>query len=67
MATVPAPGTDRPLPIPGPPAERPLPDREEEDEEQVASPDREDPPAWEPEPYDPDREFVEPDLPVAVP
>jgi hypothetical protein len=66
MATVPGPGTDRPLPIPGSPAERPLPERADEDE-QVASPEREETPEWESEPYDPEREFAEPDVPAAVP
>lgn len=62
MATVPGPRPDRPLPTPGVPAERPV----EEDEEQRAAPE-EDRPAWEPEPYDPEREYVEPGAPVAVP
>jgi len=43
-----------------------MPERGDEDE-QSASPDREDSPGWEPEPYDPEREFVEPDIPAAVP
>jgi hypothetical protein len=69
MATVPGPGTDRPLPIPGAPAERPFPDRGDGDrdtDEQIASPEREDSP-WEAEPYDPEREMIEPDIPAAVP
>jgi hypothetical protein len=66
MATVPGPGTDRPFPVPGPPAERPLPERDDE-EEQVASPEPDEAPAWEPEPFDPDREYAEPALPAAVP
>jgi hypothetical protein len=63
MATVPGPGPDRPLPSPGSPAERPL--EREEEERREASP--EERPAWESEPYDPDREVVEPTLPAAVP
>jgi hypothetical protein len=62
MATVPGPRPDRPLPTPGVPAERPA---HEEDEERRAAP--EPTPSWEPEPYDPEREHVEPDLPAAVP
>lgn len=66
MATVPGPGTDRPFPVPGPPAERPIPEREDEDE-QIASPDPEEAPPWEPAPYDPEREYSEPDVPAGVP
>jgi hypothetical protein len=62
MATVPGPRPDRPLPPPGVPQERP---REHEDEERQASPGET--PSWEPEPYDPDRETVEPAAPVGVP
>jgi hypothetical protein len=63
MATVPGPRPDRPLPTPGVPAERPEP---EQDEERKAAP--ETAPAWEePEPYDPEREHVEPAAPAAVP
>jgi hypothetical protein len=63
MATVPGPNPDRSFPPPGTPAERPpVPD----EEERVASPpDRAEP--WETEPYSPERERVEPDLPAAVP
>jgi hypothetical protein len=61
MAAVPGPRPDRPLPAPGFPAE---PDREEEqEEERRAAP--EETPSWEPEPYDPEREYVE--EPLAVP
>lgn len=63
MATVPGPNPDRPLPTPGSPAERPL--ETEEDDRREAGP--EERPAWEPEPYDPERELVEPDVPAAVP
>jgi hypothetical protein len=62
MATVPGPRPDRPLPPPGVPAERP---EREADEERRAAP--EPAPSWEPEPYDPEREQVEPELPAAVP
>jgi hypothetical protein len=63
MATVPGPRPDRPLPTPGVPAERPA--REYEEEERKAAPD--DSPSWEPEPYDPEREHIEPAAPAAVP
>jgi hypothetical protein len=43
-----------------------VPEREEEDE-QVASPEPDEAPAWEPEPYDPEREYIDPDVPAAVP
>lgn len=67
MATVPGPRPDRPLPTPGVPAE--VPEREyEEEEERHASPDRSEPtPEWAPEPFDPEREHIEPTAPVAVP
>jgi hypothetical protein len=66
MATVPGPRPDRPLPTPGVPAE--VPEREYEEEERHASPDRgERTPEWAPEPYDPEREHIEPTAPVAVP
>jgi hypothetical protein len=65
MATVPGPRPDRPLPTPGVPAEQP--EREADDEERHASPRREDDtPSWAPQPYDPEREYVEPAAPVAV-
>lgn len=63
MATVPGPDPDRPFPRPGEPGIEP---QYEPDEEQQASP-GEDPPSWLPEPYDPDREVVEPALPAGVP
>jgi hypothetical protein len=63
MATVPGPRPDRPLPTPGVPEERP--EREYEEEEQQASPGET--PSWEPEPYDPEREHVEPGTPAGVP
>ena len=62
MATVPGPDPDKPLPKPGQPGAEP---EYEPDEEQLASPTE--PPSWMPEPYDPEREFVEPGLPVGVP
>jgi hypothetical protein len=63
MATVPGPRPDRPLPTPGMPAE---PERDyEEEEERRAAP--ESVPSWEPEPYDPEREFVEPAEPAMIP
>ena len=63
MATVPGPRPDRPLPTPGMPAE---PERDyEEEEERRAAPDNV--PSWEPEPYDPEREYIEPAEPAMVP
>lgn len=62
MATVPGPDPDKPLPRPGEPAIEP---EYEPDEEQHASPDEQ--PEWMPEPYDPEREFVEPGMPAGVP
>jgi hypothetical protein len=62
MASVPGPRPDRPLPTPGVPAERP---EQYEEEDRHASPGEA--PSWEPEPYDPEREYVEPEAPVAVP
>jgi hypothetical protein len=62
MATVPGPRPDRPFPPPGAPAEEP---RREEEEERRAAP--EPAPSWEPEPFDPERERVEPAAPAAVP
>jgi hypothetical protein len=61
MATVPGPRPDRPLPTPGVPQEPPR----EHEEERQASPGET--PSWEPEPYDPEREKVEPAAPVGVP
>jgi hypothetical protein len=43
-----------------------LPERED-DEEQIASPDPDEASPWEPEPYDPEREYTDPGLPAAVP
>jgi hypothetical protein len=64
MAAVPGPRPDRPLPTPGI-TEDPARERDHE-EEQQASP-SEPAPSWEPEPYDPEREFAEPQAPAAVP
>lgn len=61
MASVPAPRPDEPLRPPGMPREEPLPDTEKE--ERRASPE----PSWIPEPYDPEREGVEPGAPVPTP
>jgi hypothetical protein len=63
MASVPGPRPDRPLPTPGITEK---PEREHEEEERQASP-AEPVPSWEPEPYDPEREIVEPGAPAAVP
>jgi hypothetical protein len=62
MATVPGPRPDRPLPTPGVTEEPPR----EHEEERQASP-AEPTPSWEPQPYDPEREVMEPDAPAAVP
>jgi hypothetical protein len=61
MATVPGPDPDKPLPRPGAPAVEP----EYEPEEQ--SDPMEEQPGWMSEPYDPSKEYVEPDLPAVVP
>jgi hypothetical protein len=67
MATVPGPQPDRPLPTPGAP-EAPPYEREEEDRRVASPPDRQDTePDWMPEPYSPEREQVEPDVPAGVP
>lgn len=63
MASVPGPDPDRPLPRPGAPALEPP---REDDESWEASPD-EDRPSWMPDPYDPQREHEEQDLPAGVP
>jgi hypothetical protein len=63
MATVPGPDPDKPLPRPGAPAIEP----EYEPEEESFDPLQEDRPEWMSEPYDPSKEFVEPDLPAGVP
>ena len=63
MATVPGPDPDKPVPRPGAPAVEP---EYEPEEEQFGGP-AEDQPGWMSEPYDPDKEYVEPDLPAAVP
>jgi len=62
MAAVPGPRPDRPLPTPGIQADPERPE-EEVDEDQRASPDAA--PSWQPEPFDPEREYV--DEPLAVP
>ena len=63
MATVPGPDPDKPLPRPGAPAIEP----EYEPEEESYEPPEEERPEWLTEPYDPSKEYVEPELPVAVP
>lgn len=62
MATVPGPDPDRPLPRPDAPGIAP---EHEPDEEQFASPDER--PSWLSEPYDPEREYEEPEIPTGVP
>jgi hypothetical protein len=62
MATVPGPDPDKPLPRPGAPAVEP-----EYEPEEVEFDPAEEKPGWMSEPYDPSREFVEPDIPVGVP
>ena len=64
MATVPGPRPDRPFPPPGAPAEEPRRDAEQDEERRAAPVET---PSWEPEPYDPERETVDPALPAAVP
>ena len=64
MATVPGPRPDRPLPPVAPAIE---PEREwDDDDHRAAPPDRERP-DWLPEPYDPERERVEPGAPAPLP
>ena len=63
MATVPGPDPDKPLPRPGAPGVEP----EYEPEEEPFEPPQQDRPEWLTEPYDPSREFIEPELPAAVP
>ena len=63
MATVPGPDPDKPLPRPGAPAIEP----EYEPEEERYEPAEEEKPGWMSEPYDPSKEYVEPDLPAGVP
>jgi hypothetical protein len=58
MATVPGPQPDGPLPRPGAPAEEPPWEEEYEDPEPTG-------PDWLPKPYDPEREFEEPGVPIA--
>jgi hypothetical protein len=62
MATVPGPDPDQPLPRPGAPGVEPA----YEPEEESFSPE-EDRPEWLTEPYDPSREYAEPELPAGVP
>ena len=63
MATVPGPDPDRPLPRPGAPAIEP----EYEPEEERSDPSEQDAPGWMSEPYDPSKEYAEPELPAGVP
>jgi hypothetical protein len=63
MATVPGPDPDKPLPRPGAPGVEP----EYEPEEEEFSDPAEDQPSWMSEPYDPSREYAEPESPVTVP
>lgn len=63
MATVPEPRPDRPLPTPGAPAERPV--EEPMEDPGIDSPERIAQPDWMPTPYDPEREYEEPGVPVA--
>lgn len=64
MATVPGPDPDKPFPRPGAPAIEP---EYEPDEELFGSPAEEDQPGWMSEPYDPSKEYAEPDVPAGVP
>jgi hypothetical protein len=63
MATVPGPNPDKPLPRPSAPAEEPPEPVEEPDH---VGPDRSDDPGWLPKPYDPDREYEEPGVPIGL-
>jgi hypothetical protein len=62
MATVPGPNPDRPVPRPGAPAEEPPYEPVEEPDH--VGPDRNDDPGWLPKPYDPNREYEEPGVPI---
>ena len=64
MATVPGPDPDKPLPRPGAPGVEP---EYEPDEEAFGEPREDERPEWMSEPYDPSKEFVEPDVPAGVP
>lgn len=64
MATVPGPNPDKPLPQPGAPGEEPPYEPEEEPDH--VGPDRSDDPGWWPKPYDPQREYEEPGIPIGV-
>jgi hypothetical protein len=61
MATIPGPGPDQPLPRPGAPAEEPI---HTPDEGDIGDPQHDDP-EWMPKPYDPEREYEEPGVPLA--
>jgi len=61
MASVPGPDPNKPLPRPGAPGLEPP----HEDEGWEAAPD--DAPSWLPEPYSPEREVQEEDVPLGVP
>ncbi|HWV56576.1 MAG TPA: hypothetical protein VNZ57_03815 [Longimicrobiales bacterium] len=62
MATVPGPQPDKPLPRPGAPGIEPP--YEEEEDPGVVEPARREEPDWLPKPYDPEREVVEPGVPL---
>ena len=64
MATVPGPDPDKPLPRPGAPGVEP---EYEPEEEGFDMPSEDDRPGWMSEPYDPSKEYVEPDVPAGVP
>ncbi len=64
MASVPGPQPGRPLPTPGAPAEEPV--HAPEEQPGVSEPDRGADPEWLPRPYDPEREYEEPELPAGV-
>lgn len=65
MATVPGPRPDRPLPMPGAPGKEPP--REPEEEPEIVEPETPDEPGWLPQPYDPEREYEEPGIPIGTP
>jgi hypothetical protein len=62
MATVPGPQPDKPLPRPGAPGIEPP--YEEEEQGDPSTPRRGDEPDWLPKPYDPEREYEEPGVPI---
>jgi len=64
IATVPGPNPDKPLPQPGAPGKE-IPVEPEEEPDHIG-PERSDDPDWLPKPYDPEREYEEPGVPLGL-